>query len=339
MNKRGSRSGFFSLLTAVVLLQNCLTASANIQDYKEHFIGNDPKDLSSEIPKGKVRAVFLGTSSILLDDGETQILTDGFFSRPSLFRTMFSKISSDEQEIKYVMLLAGINRLKGILVCHSHYDHSMDSPFIAKETGAKLYGSISTIQIGKGGGVPDEQLALFQPGKKIQIGKFKITVLNSKHTPPFKILGKTNAADPNRPDLTEVLSQPAKAEDYIEGGTYDFLVEHGKHSILIKGSTNYIENAWEGLKADVVFLGIAMLGKQEEGFRTKYYEETVVKTSPKMVIPVHWDNFFKPLSQPLEPNLSLGDDVKTGMEFIIRKTSQDGIQFKILRGFESILLF
>ncbi|TGL63657.1 MBL fold metallo-hydrolase [Leptospira sarikeiensis] len=329
---------FFQILI-LFTLQYCLSASANIQDFKGHFAGNDPRDLVSDIPKGKVRAVFLGTSSILLDDGETQILTDGFFSRPSLFKTAFGKVSSNEEEIKYVMLLSGIKKLKGIFVCHSHYDHSMDAPYIAKETGAKLYGSESTMQIGRGGGLAEDRMELFNPGKKIQIGKFKITVLNSKHTPPFKILGKTNAADPNRPHLTEALPQPANAEDYIEGGTFDFLVEHGKNSILIKGSTNYIEDAWKDLKADVVFLGIAMLGKLDEDFQTKYYEETIGKTSPKIVIPVHWDNFFRPLSEPLEPNLSLGDDVKKGMEFMIRKTSQDGIQFKILRGFESILLF
>ncbi|TGK07744.1 MBL fold metallo-hydrolase [Leptospira semungkisensis] len=324
---------------SLLLLQNCLTPSGNILDYKEHFAANDPEILSSKIPLGKVRVTFLGTSSLLLDDGETQVLTDGFFSRPSLFRTAFTKISSNGSEIKYVMLLAGIKKLKGILVCHSHYDHSMDAPFIAKETNAKLYGSISTLMIGRGEGVPEEQLILFEPGQKIQIGKFKITVLESRHTPPFRILGKTNASDPNRPHLTEPLKQPVKAEDYIEGGTYDFLVEHGKNSILIKGSTNYIEGAWKDLKADVLFLGVAMLGKLDQDFQDKYYTETVGTVHPKIVVPVHWDNFFKPLTEPLEPNLSIGDDVKKGMEYMIRRTSQDGIQFNILRGFGSILLF
>ncbi|TGJ98741.1 MBL fold metallo-hydrolase [Leptospira langatensis] len=326
-------------ILSFVLLQNCLTPSGNILEYKAHFVQSDPEDIQPKIQNGKIRVTYLGTSSLLLDDGETQILTDGFFSRPSLFRTAFRKISSNEEEIKYVMLLAGIKKLKAIFVCHSHYDHSMDAPFIAKETNSKLFGSISTLQIGRGEGLPEEQMALFEPGKKIQIGKFRITVLESKHTPPFRILGKTNASDPNRPHLTEPLKQPAKAEDYIEGGTYDFLVEHGKNSLLIKGSTNYLEGAWKDLKVDVLFLGIAMLGKLDEDFQNKFYTETVGAVHPKIVIPVHWDNFFKPLSEPLEPNLSIGDDVKKGMEYMIQRTSQDGIQFQILRGFGSILLF
>lgn len=329
----------YHILLLFPFISTCLTPSANLIDYRDHFAPSGEENLSSKIPPGKVRVTYLGTSSLLLDDGETQILTDGFFSRPSLWRVLFTKLSSNENEIKYVMLLAGIKNLKGIFVCHSHYDHSMDAPFIAKETNAKLYGSVSTLFVGKGGGVPEEQLVLFEPGKKIQIGKFKITVLNSKHSPPFKILGRTNAADPNRPDLTEPLAQPAKAEEFIEGGAYDFLVEHGKHSLLIKGSTNYIEGAWKDLKAEVVFLGIAALAKQDSEFQNKYYEETIGSVKPKIVVPVHWDNFFKPLTEPLEANLSLGDDVSKAMEFMIQKTSEDKIDYKILRAFGSILLF
>lgn len=325
-------------VTPFLLLFSCLTPSGNILDYKAHFPPEQNDTLANTIPKGKVRVTFLGTSSLLIDDGETQLLTDGFFSRPSIWKTAFGKVSSDEEEIKYVMLLAGIKNLKGIFVCHSHYDHSMDAPFIANATGAKLYGSKSTLNIGRGGGVQEEKLVPFEPGKKLEIGKFRITVLNSKHTPPFKILGKTNAADPDRPHLEAPLSQPAKAEEFIEGGTFDFLVEHGKTSFLIKGSTNFIEGAWKNLKVDTVFLGIAMLGKLEPEFQNQYYQETVGTVKPKLVVPIHWDNFFKPLSEPLEPNLSIGDDVSRGMEFMISKTAEDKIDYRILRAFGTVIL-
>ncbi|TGL49273.1 MBL fold metallo-hydrolase [Leptospira wolffii] len=336
VSNRSPRVFFLFLMLSYI---SCLSPSGNIMDYKTHFANQEESSSVSKIPVGKVRVTYLGTSSLLIDDGETQILTDGFFSRPSIWKTMFTKIASNPEEIRYVMLLAGINRLKGIFVCHSHFDHAMDSPFIAKETGAKLYGSKSTLQIGRGGELPETQMILFEPGKKITIGKFKVTVLASKHTPPFKILGKTNASDPNRPDLEEPLSQPVKTEEYIEGGTYDFLVEHGKNSLLIKGSTNYIEGAWKDLKVDALFLGIAMLAKQDREFQEKYYKETVGTVTPKVVVPIHWDNFFKPLTLPLEPNLSLGDDITGAMDFMILKTSEDKIDYRILRGFGSILLF
>ncbi|PJZ47421.1 MBL fold metallo-hydrolase [Leptospira brenneri] len=291
------------------------------------------------IPKGKVRATFLGTASILLDDGETQILTDGFFTRPSLWKTAFSKIESDPVTIQSVIEKAKIDHLKAIFVCHSHYDHVMDSPFVAKQTKAKLYGSSSTLNVGLGAGLSNEQMVLFQPGTPIVIGKFTITVLESKHTPPFRILGKTNATDPNHPNIDSPLAGPVKATDYIEGGTFDFLIQHGKNKILIKSSTNFVEGAFDKIHADVLFLGIAQLSLQPILFQEQFYKETIQTLKPKLLIPIHWDNFFKPLSVPLEPNLKLGDDFDGNLKFILKRTSEEKIQVQLLQGFETIDLF
>ncbi|WP_411822306.1 MBL fold metallo-hydrolase [Leptospira sp. 'Mane'] len=324
---------FFSFL----LIQSCaLSSSGNIRDYKEYIPEQKQTGL---IPSGKLRITFLGTSSLLLDDGETQILTDGFFTRPSLFRTAFLKISTDISVLNSVIEQTRMNRLKGIFVCHSHYDHAMDAPFVAKLTGANLYGSSSTLNVGLGADLPRDRMHLFIPGKPIRIGKFTITVLSSKHTPPFRILGKTNATDPNKPNIDLPLVQPVKATDYIEGGAFDFLVQHGTRSLLIKGSTNYIEGALDRYRADVLFLGIAQLSKQPETFQEEYYNQTVRALKAKLVVPIHWDNFFKPLAEPLEPNLKIGDDFNSNMNFILRKTKADGIGVILLQGFETIDLF
>ena len=32
---------------------------------------------------------------------------------------------------------------------------------------------------------------------------------------------------------------------------------------------------------------------------TAFYRETIEKVDPKLVIPVHWDNFFSPLTKPV----------------------------------------
>ncbi|WP_291878303.1 MBL fold metallo-hydrolase [Leptospira sp.] len=332
------------LTTKILFLGICLflfvkcsfQASGNLSFYESFF----PHENSNTIiGKGKIRATFLGTSSILLDDGETQILTDGFFSRPSLWQTAFSKIESNPHLIKSVLEKAKIYRLKGVFVCHSHYDHVMDAPYVAKFTNAKLYGSSSTINVGIGAGLNQENMEKFQLGKSIKLGKFSITVLESKHTPPFKIFGKTNATDPNFPDITSPLSQPLKATEYIEGGTFDFLIQHGKHRIVIKSSTNYLAGAYDRINADVLFLGIAQLSLQPITFQESYYNETVQKLKPSLVIPIHWDNFFLPLAKPLEPNLKLGDDFDSNMNILLQRTTKDQIQVQLLQGFESIDLF
>ncbi|TGM92078.1 MBL fold metallo-hydrolase [Leptospira levettii] len=326
----------FTGICLILFVKCSFQASGNLINYESFF---PHENSNSVIGKGKIRATFLGTSSILLDDGETQILTDGFFSRPSLWKTAFSKIESDHVLIKSVLEKAKIYRLKGVFVCHSHYDHVMDAPYVAKFTNAKLYGSSSTLNVGIGAGLNYENMELFQLGKPIKLGKFSITVLESKHTPPFKIFGKTNATDPNFPDISSPLSQPLKATEYIEGGTFDFFIQHGKHKILIKSSTNYVTGAYDRINADVLFLGIAQLSLQPINFQESYYNETVQKLKPRLVIPIHWDNFFLPLAKPLEPNLKLGDDFESNMKLLLQRTNQDQIQVQLLQGFESIDLF
>ncbi|EMY62628.1 beta-lactamase family protein [Leptospira terpstrae serovar Hualin str. LT 11-33 = ATCC 700639] len=310
--------------------------SGNLGHYNSYF---PHENLPNPIPKGKIRATFLGTTSILLDDGETQIITDAFFSRPSLWKTAFSKIESDPSTVQSVITKAKIDRLRAIFVCHSHYDHVMDAPLVAKQTKAKLFGSSSTLNVGLGGDLSPNQMEKFQPGKPVQIGKFTITVLESKHTPPFRIFGKTNATDPNHPNIESPLSQPIKATDYIEGGTFDFFIQHGKNKILIKSSTNFVEGALDKIQVDVLFLGIAQLSLQPVSFQDTFYKQTVQTTKPKLLIPIHWDNFFKPLSEPLEPNLQLGDDFESNMKYILKQTEKDKVEVQLLQGFETIDLF
>lgn len=330
-----SKLGIFLLL--ILFSSHCfLRPSGNLTNYDSYFPHHSGTNL---IQKGKVRATFLGTSSILLDDGETQILTDGFFSRPSLWKTAFSKIESDPTTVLSVIEKVKMNRLKGVFVCHSHYDHVLDAPFVAKQTNSKLYGSSSTLNVGIGAGLTQNQMQKFELGKPISIGKFTVTVLESKHTPPFKILGKTNATDPNHPNIDTPLIQPVKAMDFIEGGTFDFYIQHGKNKILIKSSTNFVEGAFDKLNVDVLFLGIAQISLQPISFQDEYYKQTVQTLKPKVLIPIHWDNFFKPLSEPLEPNLQLGDDFDANMKSILKRSEGQKIEIQLLQGFESIDLF
>ena len=44
--------------------------------------------VTGDVPDTAVTATWLGVSTLLFDDGETQILIDGFISRPSLFESL-----------------------------------------------------------------------------------------------------------------------------------------------------------------------------------------------------------------------------------------------------------
>ncbi|MEZ5022573.1 MAG: hypothetical protein R2728_04795 [Chitinophagales bacterium] len=57
----------------------------------------------------------------------------------------------------------------------------MDAPMVADITGAKLIGSSSTINIGKGYGLKDNQMMVPPLNEVIHISKFKLTFIASRH--------------------------------------------------------------------------------------------------------------------------------------------------------------
>jgi hypothetical protein len=68
---------------------------------------------------------------------------------------------------------------------------------------------------------------------------------------------------------------------------------------------------YDGISVDVVLLGISGRGDTDQ-----YLENVALKTGAKLVVPIHLDNFFK----PLQNGLSLLPTVKFG-EFC-RKAEQ-----------------
>ena len=301
--------------------------SGDINDYKTYFV-ND----SGQPAGNAVKVTFFGVSTLLFDDGETQLLIDGFFSRPSLLRALFAKIKSDTALIDQLVVTHKMDRVKGLFVTHSHYDHSLDVAYATKRTGATLYGSLSTLNVGRGGHVKEEQLALFQPNQNVQLGQFTVQVIPSKHSPG-------NALKDDGVIIDKPLGQPAKIKAYSEGGSFDFYITHRGRSIYVKPSPNFIEGAIDSLKADVVFMGIATVTKQEPAWQEKYYQQTVGALKPSLVIPLHWDDFTHPVSEDLVMLPRFAGKIPKDFDLFIEKTKADYIDFKILQGTKSIVLF
>jgi L-ascorbate metabolism protein UlaG (beta-lactamase superfamily) len=253
-----------------------------------------------------MRATFLGVSTILLDDGETAIMTDGFFSRPSLLRTQVRPIGPDEPVITECLNRAGVRHLAAVLVAHSHYDHAMDSPSVARRTGAVMVGSRSTALIGEGYGLPPEQTRVVGFGETLRFGAFEVTALPAEHTPKPRYVG--HIGHPVRP--------PASIRAYRMGECYSFHVRHPEGSLIVHASTNFVPGAHAAHQADVVYLGVATLGRQSESFRRDYWQAMVRDTGVRRVVPIHWDNFFKPLNRPLVPLPRLADNFDATLEFL-----------------------
>ena len=239
-----------------------------------------------------MKVTFFGTTTLLFDDGRDQILFDCHFTRPSLMKYISGSEGTDTALADELLRLHPMDRLKAMFISHTHHDHVMDAPYVANKTGAVIYGSSSAMNVAKGGNVPEEQMIEFKAGETYTVADYRIKVITSLHSKPTILnndLGET---------IDAPLVQPAKLRDYKEGGSFDFIVEHAGKTYIIRPSFNYIEGQLDGYHADVLFLGTAGLAKADEATEQKFFEETIEKVSPKLVIPLHWDNFFSRLDQP-----------------------------------------
>lgn len=274
---------------------------------------------------GGLRFLFLGVSTMVLTDGETVLITDGFFSRPPL-RRLLGKVAPDLESIESCLSRAGVSSAAAVLVAHSHYDHAFDSPEVARLTGARLVGSSSTLQIGRGYGLAEERMTEVTAGSPIRFGRFVITMIISEHSPKAHYPGSIDR--PLRP--------PARISAYKMAECYSMLIDHVDTSgvarrILVHASAGYLPEMFAGVRADAAFLGIGTLGKQSPEFRERYWRETVLATGVKSVIPIHWDDFTMPLSKPLVPMPFVADDFDVSWQFLTDRGRRDGVVVRIPR--------
>lgn len=274
--------------------------------------------------KSHVRVTFLGVSTLLFDDGETQIMTDGFFSRPNPVELFTRKIAPNAAAIDADLKRAGATKLAALIVCHSHYDHAMDAAAVANRTGAVVVGSTSTANVARGGDLPEDRIKTPAFGETLTFGKFKVTLLASRHVPTGYPTGTIDA--PLRP--------PARASDYKLGRAYAVLIEHEGKNLLVNASAGFEPAALTGYKVDTVFLGVGLLGKQSDAYRSDYWREMVAATKAKRVVAIHWDNFARPLDQPLQPLPELIDDFPRTMKFLQERGEQSGVRIELPQGWQ-----
>jgi len=250
---------------------------------------------------------FLGVASLLVDDGETALLTDGFFSRPGLAKVALGKIAPDHARIDAALARAGVDRLAAVLPVHSHYDHAMDSAVVADRTGAVLVGGESTAYVGRGHGLPDDRIRVATPGEPMSFGAFTVTLVESHHCPPDRYPG----------EITAPVVPPVKTAAYRCGEAWSILLEHASgRSALLQGSAGYVAGSLAGRRADVAYLGVGQLGVQSEDYLRTYWAETVETVGARTVVLTHWDDFFRPLDQPLRALPYLGDDLDVTMRVL-----------------------
>jgi L-ascorbate metabolism protein UlaG (beta-lactamase superfamily) len=285
----------------------------DIDDYARYF------DLPPAGPAAAPTVTWAGVTTLLISDGTSAVLTDGFFSRPSLLQVGLGRIAPSQPRIDGCLGRLGVRSLDAVLPVHTHFDHAMDSAVVAQRTGATLVGDDSAAHIGHA--LPADRVVVAAPGESMLFGNFDITLIVGDHCPPDRYPGVIEAP----------VEPPVRASVYRCGEAWSTMVAHRPtgRRMLIVGSAGFVPGALAGQRAEVVYLGIGQLGLQPERYLLDYWAETVRTVGARRVVLIHWDDFFRPLDRPLRALPYAGDDLDVSMRALTALAAADGVELHL----------
>jgi L-ascorbate metabolism protein UlaG (beta-lactamase superfamily) len=260
---------------------------------------------------------WLGVATLLIDDGSSALMTDGFFSRPGLAQVAAGRLAPSAARVDGCLARAKVSRLEAVIPVHTHFDHVLDSALVADRTGARLVGGESAASVGRGHGLPEDRIVVAVSGEPITLGAYDVTLIESHHCPPDRFPGAIDT--PLRP--------PVRVSAYRCGEAWSALVEHrpSGHSMLIQGSAGFVPGALAGRRAATAYLSVGQLGLHPRAYVSSYWAETVRAVGARRVVLIHWDDFFRPLSKPLRALPYAGDDLDVSVRVLDELAAADGV--------------
>ena len=233
---------------------------------------------------------YLGVAGWQLTDGTHTILLDPYFTRPDLSAGESALLVPDELAIaRHAPARADL-----ILVGHSHFDHLLDVPAVARRTGAQVLGTESTARVALAAGLPADRVIPVKGGEDYQFDGFSVRVIPSLHS----ALGDKHILGGNSV-IPEGITLPMKREAYAEGGTLAFLVRLSGREVLLLGTANFIERELEGVHPAAAVVAV---GLREEIHRYSCRLMGVLE-QPPLVVATHFDAWQKPLGASSQANL------------------------------------
>jgi L-ascorbate metabolism protein UlaG (beta-lactamase superfamily) len=286
-----------------------------IEDYSKRF------DVPAADAQSPLTVTWLGVATLLITDGISALMTDGFFSRPSLAAVAVKRIEPSLERIIGCLERTRVKSLEAVVPVHTHYDHVLDSAVVASRTNAKLVGGESAANVGRGHGLSEDSIVVATPGEPIILGAYEVTLIESKHSPPDRFPGV----------IEQPVVPPVKAAAYKCGEAWSVLVHHRQSGrrLMIQGSAGFVAGALAEQRADVVYLGVGQIGLLPEAYIVDYWNEVVRPLGARRVVLIHWDDFFRPLTEPLRALPYAADDLDVTIRVLSRLAAEDEISLHL----------
>lgn len=226
-----------------------------------------------------VEVRWLGAAGLELAVNDAVVLVDPYISRPGKFKVMFGRISPASDLVKsYISKLAG--RISAVICGHTHFDHALDIPYIAKNLHCQIVGSSSLKTLMEISGAPSGMITC-RGNERLELDEgISLHMIPSRHGLVF--LGKVPYPGEIDPDC----EPPLKALQYRLGTMFMPKIEVGGVTIIHAGSANFIESEIQNHRCDILFMCVP-------GWKSipDYTSRFVQMLKPEVVIPFHFDDF------------------------------------------------
>jgi len=256
------------------------------------------------LPPG-LELTWLGTAGFRLAYQGTTLWIDPYVTRLTLGQLLRRRHVETAPE----SVARWIDKADAILVGHTHFDHALDVPAIARATGCKVYGSTSLQNLMGLYGLASQAVTV-EAHHDYEVGPFKFHFVPSIHSKLQLGLGIPYSGELTCEHVEDLTPQAFKC-----GQVWGIHIEVAGTRIYHQGSADLLEDEIKDRGVDVFLCGIS--GRR---FTKNYVQRIVRALEPKMIVPTHYDNFFKPLGDAMAMSFNVN---LTGFADEVHAASRD----------------
>ena len=239
------------------------------------------------LPAG-LEVEWLGVSGYRLTHEAQTLFIDPYLSRVP-FRDLLRRRRALPDPAALDAFVRAPGETVGVLVGHTHFDHAVDAPALARRLDCKAYGSASLVNLMALHGMPERAVEV-EPHRVYELGPFEVSFTPSAHS---KLL--LGLAVPYDGELTCEHLDSLSPAAYRCGQVWGISIAVAGVRFYHQGSANLVDEAVRERGVDV-FLARAA----GRSFTERYWQRILPLLEPRVVVPTHYDNFFRPLGQQLE---------------------------------------
>src|SRR5215212_6409670 len=229
---------------------------------------------------------WLGVSGYRLTYQGVSIFIDPYVSRvPLRDFVLRRKTLPDAAMIERYATAPG--DVAGILIGHTHFDHAVDAPALARRHGTRAYGSASLGHLMRLHGLGEHAVEVV-PHRAYELGPFVVRFVPSRHS---KLLFGRKV--PMDGELTCEHLHGLVPTAYKCGAVWGIRIDVAGASLYHQGSADLNDSELREGPVDVFLAGVA-----GRSVTPNYWERVLPKLDPRVVVPTHYDNFFSPLGRP-----------------------------------------